>query len=216
MSAEETAIERVEENLKTVEKKVDSINTALYGTGNPHGGLFAKIEGLEGKFTALEVKIGGVESKLEAKIDGVEKIFDKMFGLFKWSVGIAAVPFCAIAIPIFIEIVLPIIRKWMGISVIAMALIWTDATTQAQFHIEVYPSQDDPTKTLWIFVSPEDGSPANYTSTIRSSGNYHARDSWQLGNSDRNSSTPPTSQPMRLSILLPCFPAPTTQKTSSP
>ncbi len=170
MSAEETAIERVEKKLEKIEKKVDSINTALYGIGNPHGGLF-------GEFKALEVKIDGVESKLEAKIDGVERIFDKMSGLFKWSVGIASVPFCAIAIPIFIEIVLPIIRKWMGFSVIAIAIIWTATTAQAQLYIDVYPSQDNPdSEIVWIFSG---SSTAHYGSSIRSSQNYHARDSWK-------------------------------------
>ena len=67
MSAEETAIERIE--------------TALYGTGNPHGGLFQQFAALEGKVTALD-----------AKIDGVEKKFDKMFSFAKWMIVVVAVP----------------------------------------------------------------------------------------------------------------------------
>ena len=83
----------VDRRFETVEKKVDSINTALYGTGNPHGGLFGKIEGLE------------------AKIDGMDKNFDRMFNFAKWTVGGLFVIF---AVPIFFEIVLPILRKWIG------------------------------------------------------------------------------------------------------
>lgn len=181
MSAEETAIKRVEKNLEKVEKKVDSIETAIRGTGNPHGGLFGKIEGMEGKFTTLDVKIDGVEKALIEKIDGVREIFVKMSGLFKWFVGIVTVPFCAIAVPIFIEIVLPIIKKWMGFSVIVIALAWTDTTAQAQLHINIYPSIDNPTsETIWIFGG---SSSAHYSSTIRSEGNYHARDSWKLATS---------------------------------
>ncbi len=96
-------------------KDVNQINTALYGTGNPHGGLFGEFKVLEGKVTTLSTEIKGLEKTLTAKIDGVKEIFVKMLGLFKWSVGIAAVPFCAIVIPIFIEVVLPILRKWIGV-----------------------------------------------------------------------------------------------------
>ena len=90
-----------------IRKDVDSINSALYGTGNPHGGLFGKFEG-------LEAKIDGVKETLITKIDGVNEKFDKMFSFAKWAVGVAAVPICAVAVPIFIEVVLPIIRKWTG------------------------------------------------------------------------------------------------------
>ena len=186
MIAEETAIERVEKNLKRVEKKVDDIETAIRGTGNPHGGLFGEFEALKGKVTTLNTKIDGVqetliakidgvESKLEAKIDGVKEIFVKMFGLFKWSVGIAAVPFCAIVIPIFIEVVLPIIKKW--VSMIALAGFLATTGAQAQLIIDIYPSQDNPNQTLWIFSG---SSTARYGSTIRSSGNFHVRDSWKI------------------------------------
>ena len=192
MSAEETAIERIEKNLKTVENKVDSINTALYGTGNPHGGLFGKFEGMEGKFTALDVKIDGVketliekitgvESKLESKIDGVNEKFDKMFSFAKWVVGGLAGTVVIFAIPIFIEIVLPIIRKWMTLGGAGLALIWTATTAQAQLYIDVYPSQDNDNQTIWIFHGV---SAAGITTSIRSSGNYHARDSWKIATRD--------------------------------
>ena len=85
--------ETVEKKVDSIRKDVDSINTALYGTGNPHGGLFGKIEGLD------------------AKIDGMDKNFDRMFNFAKWTVGGLFVIF---AVPIFFEIVLPILRKWIG------------------------------------------------------------------------------------------------------
>ena len=99
-------------------KDVNRINTALYGTGNPHGGLFQQFSVLEGKVTAIDTKIDGVESKLEVKIDGVEKTliakidgvneqFDKMFSFAKWTIAI-------VAIPILIEVILPMIRRWTG------------------------------------------------------------------------------------------------------
>ena len=58
--------------------------------------------------------------------------------------------------------------------------------TQAQY-INVYPSQDDPTETLWLF-SPSPPSGGEYTyvnphygSSIRNitATNYHRRDSWK-------------------------------------
>lgn len=48
---------------------------------------------------------------------------------------------------------------------------------QAQLFIEIYPSQDNANQTLWFFSGE---SIAHHTSTIRSSGNYHRRDSWKL------------------------------------
>lgn len=84
MSAEETAIERIE-------KKLDRIETAFYGTGNPHGGLFQQFSVLEDKVTALDAKIDGVEKTISAKIDGVEKKFDKMFSFAKWMVVVVAI-----------------------------------------------------------------------------------------------------------------------------
>ena len=100
MSAEETATERIE-------RKPARINTELYGTGNPHGGLFQQFPVLEGKVTALDAKIDGVESKLEAKIDGVEKKFDKIFSFAKWMIVV-------VAVPILLEVVLPMIRSWVS------------------------------------------------------------------------------------------------------
>ena len=105
----------VNRRFETVEKKVDRIEIALYGTGNPHGGLFERFTALEGKVSTLSTEIKGVKETLIAKIDGVEKNFNKMFSFAKWAVGVAAVPICAVAIPIFIEVVLPILRKWIGV-----------------------------------------------------------------------------------------------------
>lgn len=93
---------------------VNRINTALYGTGNPHGGLFQQFSVLEGKVSTLSTEIKGVEKTLIAKIDGlnlkidgVEKNFDKMFNFAKWTIAI-------VAIPILIEVILPMIRRWTG------------------------------------------------------------------------------------------------------
>ena len=54
-----------------------------------------------------------MEARLEAKIDGIGDKFDKMFGFTKWVVGGLAGTFVVFAAPIFVEIVLPIIRKWI-------------------------------------------------------------------------------------------------------
>ena len=215
MSAEETANERIE-------KKLDRIETALHGTGNPHGGLFQQFSVLEGKVSTLSSeikgvektlieKIDGVESKLEAKIDGVEKNFDKMFSFAKWVVGGLVGTVVIFAVPIFVEIVLPIIRKWMGFSVIAIAMIWTDTTAQAQLYIDVYPSQDNPeSQTIWHFRHGGT-SQVNYSSTFRSSGNFHRRDSWKMGvrtptslSSETNfyTANKPTNQLVSLSPLF--------------
>ncbi len=93
------AIERIEAKLdrfETVEKKLDRIDTALYGTGNPHGGLFQQFAALDGKVSTLSseikgvektltAKIDGVESKLKAKIDGIGDKFNEMFRFAKWT-----------------------------------------------------------------------------------------------------------------------------------
>ena len=79
-----------------METRLENVETALYGTGNPHGGLF-------GKFEALN-----------AKIDGVEKTLEKMFSFAKWIGGIAVVLICVVVVPILLEVILPIIRKWIG------------------------------------------------------------------------------------------------------
>ena len=93
---------------ETVEKKVDRIEIALYGTGNPHGGLFEQFAALEGKVSKLDTKIDGVKETLIAKIDGVNEKFDKMFSFAKWAIAI-------LAVPIFIEVILPMIRRWIGV-----------------------------------------------------------------------------------------------------
>ena len=71
--------------------------------------------------------------------------------------------------------------KRMALGLVGMAIFWTATTAQAQLVIDVYPSQDDPTKTLWIFSG---SSTAHYGSSIRSSQNYHARDSWKYSGGD--------------------------------
>ena len=86
--------------VQKVSEKVEKIETALYGTGNPHGGLF-------GKFEALETKIDGVDKTLTAKIDGMDKNFDRMFSFARWVIGGLAGTIC-------VAIVLPIIQKWIG------------------------------------------------------------------------------------------------------
>ena len=83
---------------------------------------------------------------------------------------------------------------WAG-----MALIWTATTAQAQLIIDVYPSQDNPTKTLWIF---RDSSTAHYGSSIRSSGNFHRRDSWKINTVDIYTANKPTNQLFNLAPLL--------------
>ena len=88
-----TGVGQIKESQTALQTKVDNIETALYGTGNPHGGLFGKIE------------------VLETKIDGMDKNFDRMFSFAKWTVGGLFVIF---AVPIFFEIIWPIIKKGIG------------------------------------------------------------------------------------------------------
>ena len=58
-------------------------------------------------------------------------------------------------------------RRWVGGGAQAQTLI-----------IDIFPSQDNPTQTLWIFSG--NGSRPFYGSTIRSGGNnFHQRDSWK-------------------------------------
>ena len=103
------AVKKVSESQTALQTKVDNIETALYGTGNPHGGLIqqfavlsTKVDGVEKTLTA---KIEGVESKLEAKIDSVEKTLNRILSFAK----VAAV---GLGIPILIEVLLPMIRRW--------------------------------------------------------------------------------------------------------
>ena len=84
-------------------------------------------------------------------------------------------------------------------------MIWTATTAQAQLYIDVYPSQDDPTKTLWRFA----GGAAEpfHSSSIRNSGNYHARDSWTgdtitYGGTNIYFNNKPTNQVFSLSPLF--------------
>ena len=74
-------------------------------------------------------------------------------------------------------------------------------TTQAQLIIDVYPSRDNPTsQALWIFSG---SSTANRTSTIRSSQNFHERDSWTFRENDEfYTANKPTNQLVSLSSLF--------------
>ena len=79
---------------------------------------------------------------------------------------------------------------------------------QAQLAINVYPSQDDPTKTLWIFRGTESRAGASnpfYGSSIRSSGNFHRRDSWKMRTNSPTlyyGDNKPTNQLVSLSPLF--------------
>ena len=99
-SAEEPSNAEILRAVQKVSEKVDKIETAPYGTGNPHGGLF-------GKFEALTAKVDGVESKLEGKIDDMDKNFDRMFNFARWVIGGLVGTIC-------VAIILPIIQKWIG------------------------------------------------------------------------------------------------------
>ena len=103
------AVQKVSESQTDLKNKVEKIETALYGTGNPHGGLFGKFEALDAKIDGVEktltAKIDGVESKLEAKIDSVEKTLNRILSFAK----VATV---GLGIPILIEVLLPTIRRW--------------------------------------------------------------------------------------------------------
>ncbi len=69
----------------------------------------------------------------------------------------------------------------------------------AQLFIHIYPSQDNPTtQTLWVFS----GSSQTTTSwSIRTSGGYSARDSWEVGGNLFNANKP-NEQTFTLSPLL--------------
>ncbi len=92
--------------------------------------------------------------------------------------------------------------KRTALGLAGMALIWLSTTAQAQLHINVYPSQDNTNQTLWIFRGGF--STAHYPSSIRSSGNYHARDSWQidLAGGDFYTDNKPTNQFFNLTPLF--------------
>lgn len=99
------AVQKVSESQTDLKNKVEKIETALYGTGNPHGELFERFAALEGKVSTLSTEIKGVEKTLTAKIDGMNEKFDKMFSFAKWAIAI-------LAVPIFIEVILPMLRRW--------------------------------------------------------------------------------------------------------
>ena len=70
--------------------------------------------------------------------------------------------------------------------------------SQAQLFINVYPSQDNPTnQTLWIFSGR---SIVHYGSSIRSSQNFHKRDSWVTD--ELYEANKPTNQIFSLSPLF--------------
>lgn len=82
--------------VQKVSERVGKIETALYGTGNPHGGLC-------GEFEALTTKVDGMDKKLavlSTKVDGMDKNFDRMFSFAKWTVGGLFIIF---AVPIFLK-----------------------------------------------------------------------------------------------------------------
>lgn len=117
MSANQPSNAEILQAVQKVSERVGKIETALYGTGNPHGGLFGKFEALdgkvtaldakfEGKFTALSSEIKGVEKTLTAKFEGMDKNFDKMFSFARWVIGGLAGTIC-------VAIILPIIQKWI-------------------------------------------------------------------------------------------------------
>ena len=98
-------LRQIKEGQTDLQNKMGKIETALYGTGNPHGGLFERFAALEGKVSKLDTKIDGVKETLASKIDGVNEKFDKMFSFAKWAIAI-------LAVPILIEVLLPMIRRW--------------------------------------------------------------------------------------------------------
>ena len=80
--AEEPSNAEILRAVQKVSEKVGKIETALYGTGNPHGGLFQQF------------------ATLNAKVDGMDKSFDRIFSFAKWTVGGLFVVF---AVPIFLK-----------------------------------------------------------------------------------------------------------------
>lgn len=79
--------------------------------------------------STLDAKIDNLEKAITAKIDGVEKKFDKMFNFAKWTVGIVAGTVVAVDVPILIKVVLPMIRNrtmiaiaFAGMATIAQAV----------------------------------------------------------------------------------------------
>ena len=96
-------------------------------------------------------------------------------------------------------------RTTLGWIWLALAMIWTaPPESQAQYlFLHVYPSQDDPTKTLWIFGSESGTTTPFYGNTIRSGGNdFHRRDSWKLYDINIYGNNKPTNQLFSLSPLF--------------
>ena len=89
----------------------------------------------------------------------------------------------------------------MALGLVGMSIIWLATTAQAQLHVNIYPSQDNTNQTLWIFRGGF--ATAHYPSSIRSSGNYHARDSWQIDDaSDFYPANKPTNAFFNLTPLF--------------
>ncbi len=70
--------------------------------------------------------------------------------------------------------------------------------SQAQLIIDVYPSQDTPTNTLWIFSG---SSSVGFAGTLRTSGNASSADGWQTASDIYNANKPSNAQ-ITLSPLL--------------
>ena len=71
-------------------------------------------------------------------------------------------------------------------------------SAQAQLIVDVYPSQDTPTNTLWIFSG---SSSVGAAGTLRTSGNHSSADGWQTA-SDIYNANRPSNQTITLSPLL--------------
>ncbi len=73
--------------------------------------------------------------------------------------------------------------------------------SQAQLVINVYPSQDTPTNTIWIFSG---SSTAQSSSSIRTSGIYESQDSWRFADHGGNfyNANAPNNQTIPLSPLF--------------
>lgn len=91
-----------------------------------------------------------------------------------------------------------IVRKW-NLGLVGMAIIWLATTAQAQLFINIYPSQDNDNQTIWIFSG---SSTAHYGSSIRSSQNFHRRDSWKAYGGDLYTANKPTNSFFNLSPLF--------------
>lgn len=172
------------------------------------------------KFDAVENRLGKVESgveKIEESVNGNTTAIARMDGEFTAT---SALFWIIVAVSVTVVITAIVENKFHWISkfwkrccvkgkngrilvLAGMALIWTATTAQAQSYIiSVYPSQDNPnSQTLWIFSG---SSTAYYGSSIRSSGNYHARDSWKFTSTwgDFYIANQPTNQLVSLSPLF--------------